>query len=173
MNYRFRARLKFNQNGIDNSIAQWANDQASQRMDMAFHINPNARNTEESYHNIKQNGDMWECNIFVPEGEQAILEDLFAQLESIWSNIKKPENEEEIQSFMDIHKCYNDENKPCEKPYMVKRETYSNEIEEWVQPEGSHDAYMTGDRVTYNGDTWESTVDNNTWEPGVYGWNVI
>jgi hypothetical protein len=44
-------------------------------------------------------------------------------------------------------------------------------IEPWVQPQGAHDAYNIGDRVTHNGFTWISTVANNVWEPGVYGWN--
>lgn len=42
----------------------------------------------------------------------------------------------------------------------------------WSQPLGQHDAYMKGDVVTHNGKTWISTVDNNVWEPGVYGWEV-
>ena len=40
----------------------------------------------------------------------------------------------------------------------------------WVQPTGAHDAYALGSVVTHNGSTWTSTVDANTWEPGVYGW---
>ena len=43
---------------------------------------------------------------------------------------------------------------------------------EWVQPLGSHDAYAKGAKVTHNGKRWTSDVDNNTWEPGVYGWTV-
>lgn len=43
----------------------------------------------------------------------------------------------------------------------------------WVQPQGAHDAYNAGEQVTHNGQTWQSTVDTNTWEPGVYGWEVI
>ena len=43
------------------------------------------------------------------------------------------------------------------------------EIGEWVQPDSTN-PYMTGDRVTYDGKVWESTVDNNVWAPGVYGW---
>lgn len=43
----------------------------------------------------------------------------------------------------------------------------------WVQPTGAGDAYQTGDRVTHNGQMWESSVDNNVWEPGVYGWIVV
>jgi len=42
-------------------------------------------------------------------------------------------------------------------------------IPEWVQPDSTN-PYMTGDRVTYNGKIWESTIDNNVWAPSVYGW---
>ena len=41
----------------------------------------------------------------------------------------------------------------------------------WTQPLGAHDAYQTGDIVSHNGQLWESTVDGNVWEPGVYGWS--
>lgn len=41
---------------------------------------------------------------------------------------------------------------------------------EWVQPTGGHDAYAKGDKVSHNNKRWVSTVDANTWEPGVYGW---
>ena len=40
----------------------------------------------------------------------------------------------------------------------------------WTQPLGSSDAYMKGDVVSYNEKLWESDVDNNVWQPGVYGW---
>lgn len=45
-------------------------------------------------------------------------------------------------------------------------------IPEWVQP-GSTNPYMKGDKVRHNGTVWESSVDNNVWEPGVYGWLEI
>lgn len=51
--------------------------------------------------------------------------------------------------------------------------TVREDLAPWYQPQGSHDAYMTGDRVTHLGRAWESTVDYNTWEPGVYGWKEI
>jgi len=44
---------------------------------------------------------------------------------------------------------------------------------EWVQPMGAQDAYMTGDKVTHNEKHWISTADNNVWEPGVYGWELV
>lgn len=42
-------------------------------------------------------------------------------------------------------------------------------IPEWEQP-GSTNPYSVGDKVTHNGKTWVSDIDNNVWEPGVYGW---
>ena len=45
-------------------------------------------------------------------------------------------------------------------------------IGEWEQPDSTN-PYMKGDRVTHNGKTWESDVDNNVWEPGVYGWSEV
>lgn len=40
----------------------------------------------------------------------------------------------------------------------------------WTQPLGASDAYMKGDTVSHNNKTWCSDIDNNVWEPGVYGW---
>lgn len=43
----------------------------------------------------------------------------------------------------------------------------------WRQPTGAQDAYMQGDKVRYpdaDGEIWVSDLDNNIWEPGVYGW---
>lgn len=48
----------------------------------------------------------------------------------------------------------------------------SGEILPWEQPESTN-PYMTGDNVTHNGKTWVSDVDNNVWEPGVYGWSEV
>lgn len=45
-------------------------------------------------------------------------------------------------------------------------------IPEWVQP-SSTNPYMMGDKVRHLGKIWISTVDNNVWEPSVYGWDEI
>lgn len=44
---------------------------------------------------------------------------------------------------------------------------------EWIQPQGSADAYMAGNKVTHNAKHWTSDIDNNVWEPGVYGWTEV
>ena len=45
-------------------------------------------------------------------------------------------------------------------------------ILEWEQPESTN-PYMKGDKVKHKGKTWSSTIDNNVWEPGVYGWAEV
>ena len=43
----------------------------------------------------------------------------------------------------------------------------------WSQPYGATDCYQIGDKVTYNGKTYESTIANNVWAPDVYGWKEV
>ena len=46
-----------------------------------------------------------------------------------------------------------------------------DKIEEWVQPDSTN-AYMTGDKVSYDGYIYESLIDDNIWSPIEYpaGW---
>ena len=45
-------------------------------------------------------------------------------------------------------------------------------IPEWEQPDSTN-PYMKGDKVTYQGKTYESLIDNNVWSPIQYGWQEI
>lgn len=45
-------------------------------------------------------------------------------------------------------------------------------IPEWVQPDSTN-GYAAGDKVTHNGKTWISLVDNNVWEPGATGTEAL
>lgn len=56
---------------------------------------------------------------------------------------------------------------------LYKKIGYTEEgVAIWTQPLGNTDAYMKGDIVSFENQLWESTVDNNVWQPGVYGWEV-
>jgi hypothetical protein len=48
------------------------------------------------------------------------------------------------------------------------------EIPEWVQPTADN-PYMTGDKVRFNGEIYESIIDNNVWSPADYpqGWQKL
>ena len=41
---------------------------------------------------------------------------------------------------------------------------------EWIQPTGAHDAYAKDAKVSHSDKHWISDIDNNVYEPGVYGW---
>lgn len=63
---------------------------------------------------------------------------------------------------------------PADAPSLFAQVLTPDEdvIPEWTQPDSTN-TYKTGDKVTHNGQTWISTADNNSWEPGVYGWEVV
>lgn len=65
---------------------------------------------------------------------------------------------------------------PPAVPALFTEVAKPGEIPVWRQPTGAQDAYMTGDKVHYPdaaGDIYVSTIDNNVWEPGVYGWEAV
>lgn len=55
----------------------------------------------------------------------------------------------------------------------VRTDDPAIEYPEWRQPQGAHDAYDTGAKVTHNNKKWVSTAEDNVWEPGVYGWEEV
>ena len=61
-------------------------------------------------------------------------------------------------------------------PALFTEVAKPGEIPVWKQPTGAQDAYMTGDKVHYptkEDPVYISTVDNNTWAPDVYGWELF
>ena len=64
---------------------------------------------------------------------------------------------------------------PDRTPALWAEVAAPGEIPVWKQPTGAQDAYMTGDKVHYptaDDPVYVSIVDNNVWEPTVYGWEV-
>ncbi len=64
---------------------------------------------------------------------------------------------------------------PPNVPALWTEVAKPGEIPVWRQPTGAQDAYMTGDKVHYpdrDGPVYISMMDNNVWEPTVYGWEV-
>ncbi len=72
-------------------------------------------------------------------------------------------------------------NNPVVQTYKVTASVISStgggegSYPEYIQPTGGHDVYMKGDKVTFNGNAYESVIDNNSWSPTVYpgGWKSI
>ena len=63
---------------------------------------------------------------------------------------------------------------PTDAPSLFARVLIPEEdiIPEWIQPDSTN-PYMIGDKVNHNNQIWISIIDNNVWEPGVYGWDKI
>ena len=66
---------------------------------------------------------------------------------------------------------------PSAYPALIRRARQPGAAEPWVQPQGAHDAYKLLDPFTsqpevcsHKNSTWRTTVDNNVWEPGAFGW---
>lgn len=54
-------------------------------------------------------------------------------------------------------------------------EEAENEYPEYVQPTGAHDAYHSGDKITYNGKRYKCILDGCVLAPDVYpdGWEEV
>lgn len=65
---------------------------------------------------------------------------------------------------------------PDSTPALWTEVAPPGEIPVWRQPTGAQDAYRLGDKVHYpdkDGPVWVSTIDYNTYQPGVYGWEEV
>ena len=49
----------------------------------------------------------------------------------------------------------------------------SDKIPAWRPWDGLSALYAKGDKVAHNGKTWVSLVDNNCWEPGIIGTELV
>lgn len=51
----------------------------------------------------------------------------------------------------------------------------TEEYPPYVQPTGAHDAYNTGDKVTYNGQRYICRMDGCVWDPDTYpeAWELV
>jgi hypothetical protein len=78
----------------------------------------------------------------------------------------------ETQLYSVLQEHTSQENwKPNETPSLYKAVGFTDTgVAVWTQPLGATDAYMIGDNVFHKDEIWVSDVDNNVWEPGVYGW---
>ena len=78
-------------------------------------------------------------------------------------------DEDKLYKVIQTHTSQEDW-RPMNVPALFTEIAKPGEITEWKQPTGSQDAYNKGDKVRHNDKIWVSDVDNNVWEPGVYGW---
>lgn len=90
-------------------------------------------------------------NSYAPLQEQ--INNIYGELDKIKADIKEIKGEEE----------------PTEPVEPVE------EYPDYVQPTGAHDAYKTGDKITYNGKKYICKMDGCVWTPDAYpaGWEEV
>ena len=88
--------------------------------------------------------------------------------------------EKEIRSYngslykcLQAHTSQEDWNPEAAASLWKKIGDPTEEFPEWSQPISSVDAYMKDDKVSFGGKHYISTIDNNVWQPTVYGWDEI
>jgi hypothetical protein len=102
--------------------------------------------------------------------------DMFPEWSENWIGKAGTILREEGKLYRSIHDITNvaQNTKPSETPSMwTQIGDPAEEYPEWSQPIGAHDAYSMGSKVSYNGKHWISTVADNIWQPGVYGWEEV
>lgn len=54
-------------------------------------------------------------------------------------------------------------------------EPETEEYPQYIQPQGAHDAYNTGDKITYNGKKYICKINGCVWTPDAYpqGWELV
>ena len=79
--------------------------------------------------------------------------------------------EEVLYKVLQSHVSQEDWTPDVAVSLFVRVDDPGEEWPEWVQPTGAQDAYPLGAKVSHNEKHWISNVDNNVWEPGVFGWD--
>ncbi len=118
--------------------------------------------------------------VFVQMAQDGTLDDvtisehpsLFPTWTESWTGKKGTILMDEGNLYRSIHDVGAGQNtKPSTTPSMwTPISDPTQEYPDWVQPIGAHDAYERGAKVSHNKKHWVSTLENNVYEPGVYGW---
>ena len=103
------------------------------------------------------------------------------ELFPIWATDTAYTTDERVSYADKLYRCVQSHTSqadwtPDATPALWTEVAKPGEIPVWKQPTGAQDAYQTGDKVWYpDKDTtvYISTVDNNVWQPGVYGWDAV
>ena len=101
------------------------------------------------------------------------------ELFPIWKEDGAYQTGDRVRYSDTLYKCLQDHTaqadwKPSEAVSLwVRADDPSIEFPEWIQPVGAQDAYPKGAKVSHKEKHWISDVDNNVWEPSVYGWTEV
>ena len=95
----------------------------------------------------------------------------------LWAVGKEYQADDRVQDENVLYRCVQahtaqEDWRPADTPALWALVSVE-EWPEWIQPQGAHDAYPVGAKVSHNEKHWISLMDANIYEPGVYGWEEV
>lgn len=126
----------------------------------------------------RQQADVTTAIAYLSDEQAVTVKDLYPE----WLPDSTHKTGDRVQYEDKLYKCLSDhtaqpEWTPDAAPSLwAEILTRPGEILPWKQPDSTN-PYHRGDKVTHKGQTWESDIDNNVWEPGAVGtealWHVV
>lgn len=100
----------------------------------------------------------------------------YTELYPQWAiGVDYTEGKSRVRDMDVLYKCHQSHKSQADwRPHLTPalwKVVSIEEWPEWIQPQGSHDAYPYGAKVSHAGKHWISGIEANTYEPGVYGWS--
>ena len=132
---------------------------------MSFHYDPDMT-VEKAYRTLKGLTDFQDSKDIFDEWNGDGVEYIVGDYISYKDNIYK---------VLQSHVSQPDWTPDTAVSLFAKRPDPRDDYSEFAQPLGSHDTYMTGDKIIYQGKKYESLIDNNAWSPDTYpsGWKLV
>lgn len=149
----------------NNSILAWTQPESTN----GYSIN------DKVIHNEKVWISTQSANVWEPGTVGAPWVEYIAKWENGVTYLKNQKVFYEDQVYISL--VENNTETPMDSSWMLfveKNDSENEEILEWSQPDASN-PYSIGDRIIFNGLTYESLIDNNVWSPEAYpaGWSEV
>lgn len=97
--------------------------------------------------------------------EDRITESEKSELDELARSNAKAENSYDMQKQLDNLEA---RVKVLEEKGTTDEPGTTEEYPEYIQPTGAHDAYQSGDKITFNGKKYICKMDNCVWSPETY-----
>nr|DAK99461.1 MAG TPA: ChiA1-BD-binding domain protein [Caudoviricetes sp.] len=97
--------------------------------------------------------------------EDRITESEKSELDELARSNVKAENSYDMQKQLDNLEA---RVKVLEEKGTTDEPGTTEEYPEYIQPTGAHDAYQSGDKITFNGKKYICKMDNCVWSPETY-----
>lgn len=124
-----------------------------------------------------ESAEAWVCSLedyAEPESGVVSIEDLVWQAGRDYTVDEYVIYDSVVYKVIQAHTSQDDWTPDVAPSLFARALAKPNEVLPWEQPDTAN-PYMTGDRVLFDGNIYESIIDNNVWSPADYpaGWLMV